>query len=174
MLFRVFLSLMVCALALFFAGLVLQKLALEDLAELIATLGADILLAGFALLIAIGIAYVLRITVSDMVRFFSAKAVVRRKVLFVQDKRREMQQRRLSELMQLNYFDVMQRARLLRVNDRKHVRLLAKAVNRQLDAARANMPQPLYKDMKKTIQAYRRRLDADALLSLQKQIGFYK
>jgi hypothetical protein len=174
MLFKVFLVLMVCALALFFAGLVLATLALHDLAEAIDTLGADTLLAGFVFVLLLGVVYALKAATNSVMRFFSATEIMRRKVLFTLSKKRELEQRHTNELLQVHYFNAIKRARLLHVNECKHVRLLSIAIYRQLGAARANMPLPLYRYLKKAIRVCCRRLDGDALLLLQKQIGVYK
>jgi hypothetical protein len=173
MLFRVFLGLIAGALALLFAGFVLQKLALESVAATIDTLGVAILLAGFALLPALGVFYAANLIAADIAHYFSGKEGARRKLWFAQAVRRDLEQRRAGELQQIGYFHASRRARLLRANNRKHLRLLAKSLYRQLRAARGNMPQPLYKKLKQAIRLYCRRDDGEALLALQKRIAAF-
>jgi hypothetical protein len=170
MLFRVFLLLTACAFALFFAGWVVQKSVSANLAEFMDTIGVDTLLAGFALLLTAGAFHAVKFIAADIAHYFSGQEETRRKILFAQARRLELEQRQICELRQLDYFHVLNRARLLRANDKKHLRLLAKSLYRQLRAVRDNMPRPLYKDLKKAIRAHRRRQDCEALLSLQEQI----
>lgn len=174
MLLRAVLFLLAVALALFLASLGLQKSALQGLAAFAATLGSAILLAGFALLLALGIVYALRCIAGDAARYFSRTERVLRKLLFAESRRRELQQRRFSELRQLDYVNALTRARLQRANDKRHVRLLAGSLYRQLHAARGAMPRVAYKELCQAIRRSRRRCDGEALLALQKRIAMAK
>lgn len=171
MVFRLCLLMMALALALFIVGLALQKLSFVNFAVMADMLGIDLLLAGFALLFFLGVFYALKVTLRDLIAYFSKTAAVRRKVLFAQSRLRDIEQFSIHVQSQIEYFNALKRARLLKANNDKHVRLLAKALYRQLYAMRATLPRPSYRELQKAIRIYRRRCDGEALLALQKQLG---
>ena len=71
---------------------------------------------------------------------------------------------------QLSYFNELHRKRLLKHNDRKHIRMLSKAIDKDLSSIKSKLSESLYLQLQLDYVRYRNQLDIESLLKLQKKI----
>lgn len=71
---------------------------------------------------------------------------------------------------QLSYFNELHRKRLLMHNDRKHIRLLSKVIDKDLSSMKSKLSESIYMQLQQDYVRYRKQKDIEALLKLQKKI----
>jgi len=72
---------------------------------------------------------------------------------------------------QIKYFNELSRKRLLKLNNRKHIRSLSKAIDKDLLSIKTKLPGSTYQQLQQDHARYRNRQDIDGLLTLQQKIS---
>jgi hypothetical protein len=171
---RISLLLVLAAIPVFLLVKVLLWLAVPGLPQVLTQLGSAILLIAFALLIISAMMGFFKAVVRSVSDYFSSKQRVQRRLLFVQDRQDQVKRLFYFKTMQLKYFSELNRKRLLRANNRKHIRSLSKAIDKDLLSMKKTMPATTYKQLQQENTCYRDQQDIVALLELQQRISTIK
>ena len=102
--------------------------------------------------------------------YFSAFQRQQRRVLFIQTKQQQLKQLFNHRALRIHYFHELKRQQLLRLNQRKHLNALSKAIHQDLQALKTRLPKTTFKQYQQQIRAYRQQQDSAALLQLQQKI----
>jgi len=149
----------------------LQRLAVPGLPGAFTMLGSAMLLSGFAGLILAGLLGVFKIAVSSLSDYFSAKQRVKRRLWFVQTRQDQIKRLFYFKAEQIKYFSELNRKRLLRRNNRKHIQSLSKAIDKDLLAIKAKLPETTYQQLQRDNVGFRKQQDIESLLKLQQKIS---
>jgi len=150
---------------------VLLWMAVPGLPQMLTQLGSAMLLMAFALLIIsalLGISKIVARSVSD---YSSSKQRVQRRLLFVQARQEQVKRLFYFKTLQLKYFSELNRKRLLKANNRKHIRSLSKAIDKDLLSIKKRIPSATFKQLQQENTRYRDQQDIEALLELQQKIS---
>ena len=71
----------------------------------------------------------------------------------------------------MKYVNELNRKRLLKRNNRKHIRSLSKSIDKDLMSIKAKLPGPTYLKLQQDNVRYRKQQDIEALLKLQQKIS---
>lgn len=129
------------------------------------------LLSAFALLIIAGVWSVSRIIVCAMLDYFSAKQRVQRRLWFVQAKQDQIKRLFYSKTMQIKYFSELNRKRLLKRNNRKHIQSLSRSIDKDLLSIKDKLPETTYLQLQQENARFRSQQDIESLLKLQQKIS---
>lgn len=170
MIIRIALYLLAIAVVVLVSADIMLELSMPMLPELTTDAGLALLLVGFALLLAYGLAVLGKQSVAAVADYCSRPQRLQRKALFI-----AARQQRLKRLLHfktdyLAYVHEQRRKRLLDANNRKHIKALAKAIDKQLRMAKKHLARPTYRQWQQQLRYYQHQQDADALLRLQQQI----
>lgn len=158
-----------CSLAmfLFLFGFVLMELHWGWFAHAVYQFASKLLLLSMLLLVGLaGLGLVVRIH-QTLIQYFSEEAKALRQVWKLQTKQANFAQRTDLEWQQFYYLNHFKRQRLLLANNRKHLRELFHAINRELQSVKSQMPSAKYRTLKKNLRRSHRRGDAAAMLSVR-------
>ncbi len=150
---------------------VLLWLAVPGLPGVLTALATAMLLSGFAALIIAGLWGVGKIIVHSVLDYFSAKQRVQRRLWFVEAKQDQVKRLFYFKTRQIKYFNELSRKRLLKLNNRKHIRSLSKAIDKDLLSIKAKLPGITYQQLQQDHARYRNQQDIEALLTLQQKIS---
>jgi len=168
---KIALSLFIAALLLFLTAEAFSALPLlAYLTPAFYQLGGLSLLASFALLFV----SLLLLTGSQILRgiyrYFSGIERRQRRLWFVQGKLEQEHGLFFHRRLQTRYFLEAKRQRLVRANNRKHSRSLAKAIDRDLAAIKTQVSPDQFKTWRRQNQIYRRQANIEGLIALQQTI----
>ena len=168
---RIALLLFLAALPVFVAVEVLVRLAMPVLSNALTALGSAMLLSAFTLLISAGLWGLAKIIVSSALAYFSAKQRAQRRLWFVQARREKVKRLFYFKTVQINSINELARKRLLQRNTRKHIRSLAKAIDKDLRAIKTQLTETRYRQLQQDNVRYRNQQNVEALLQLQQTIS---
>ncbi len=171
MIIRISLLLVLASLPVFLLVELLLWLAVPGLPAVLTTLAAAMLLSGFAALTVAGLWGVGKIIVRSALDYFSAKQRIQRRLWFVQARQDQVKRLFYFKTRQIKYFNELSRKRLLKLNNRKHIRSLSKAIDKELLSIKTKLPGTTYQQLQQDHARYRDRQDIEALLTLQQKIS---
>lgn len=171
MIIRIALLLFLAALPVFVAVEVLVRLAVPVLPNALTALGSAMLLSAFALLISTGLWGAAKIIVSSALAYCSATQRAQRRLWFIQARQDKVKRLFYFKTVQINYINELTRKRLLQQNTRKHIRALAKAIDKDLRAIKTQLPETSYRQLQQDNILYRNQQNVEALLQLQQKIA---
>lgn len=174
MIIRISLLLVLASIPVFLLVEVLLWLAVPGLPQALTQLGSAMLLIAFALLIISALLGIFKAIVRSVSDYFSSKQRVRRRLLFVQARKDQVKRLFYFKTLQLKYFSELSRKRLLKLNNRKHIRSLSRAIDQDLLSMKKSMPATTYKQLQQENTRYRDQQDIAALLELQQRISTIK
>ena len=146
-------------------------LAVPGLPSALTMLGSAMLLSAFAVLIIAGLWGVVKIIVRSILDYFSSRQRVQRRLWFVQARQDQVKRLFYFKTRQIKYFNELNRKRLLKLNNRKHIQSLSKAIDKDLLAIKTKLPGTTFLQLQKDNARYRNRQDIEALLKLQQEIS---
>ncbi len=129
------------------------------------------LLSAFAVLIIAGILSVSKVVVRSALDYFSAKQRAQRRVWFVQAKQDQVKRLFYFKTKQIKYVNELNRKRLLKLNNRKHIQSLSRAIDKDLLSIKATLSETTYLQLQRDNIRYRSQQDIEALLKLQQKIS---
>lgn len=159
------------ALSLFLTAELLLWLALPILPGAVFRLGGFLLLSALALLFLAGLLRMIKTIVRSVRQYFSTKERIQRRLLFIQGKQDRIGQMLHFRKLHITYFHEQRKKRLLKANDRKHIRALSKTVHKDLLTRKKHLPSPVFMELLQEHVCYRRSLDGAALLRLQQKLA---
>ncbi len=148
-----------------------MRLAVPGLPSALTLLGSAMLLSAFAGLIVSGLLGVVKIVVRSASAYFSSGQRAQRRLHFVQARQEQLKRLFYFKALKIRYVNDLNRKRLLRLNNRKHIRALSKAIGKDLLAIKADLPETTYLQLQQDNSRYRKRQDVEALLKLQQKIS---
>jgi hypothetical protein len=149
----------------------LQRLAVPGLPDAFTMLGSAMLLSGFAGLVLAGLLGVFKIVVRSIIEYLSAKQRVQRRLWFVQARQEQFKRLFHFKVQQIKYFSELNRKRLLKHNNRKHIRSLSKAIDKDLLSIKHKLPEAIYQQLQRDNDRFRKQQDIESLLKLQQKIS---
>ncbi len=149
----------------------LLRLAVPGLPGVLTLLGTAMLLSAFAVLIIAGLWGAVKITVRSVLDYCSSKQRAQRRLWFVQARQEQVTRLFYFKARQIKYFNELSRKRLLKLNNRKHIRSLSKAIDKDLLSIKTKLPGSTYQQLQQDHARYRNRQDIDGLLTLQQKIS---
>ncbi|MDP3590185.1 MAG: hypothetical protein Q8R54_06555, partial [Methylobacter sp.] len=103
--------------------------------------------------------------------YFSAKQRAQRRLWFAQARQDQVKRLFYFKTRQIKYLNELSRKRLLKLNNRKHIRSLSKAIDNDLLSIKAKLPGAAYQQLQQDHVRYRNQQDIEALLTLQQKIS---
>lgn len=168
---RISLLLILASLPVFLLAELLLWLAVPGLPSALITLGTTMMLSAFVILSIAGILGVFEITVRSALDYFSAEQRITRKLWFVLVKQEQVERLFYFKTVQIKYFNELNKKRLLKRNNRKHIKLLSASIDKDLLSIRKKLPETTYLQLQKDNARYRNQQDVEALLQLQQRIS---
>jgi hypothetical protein len=168
---RIALLLMFASFAVFMSVDLLLWLAVPGLPGLMTQLGLVTLLSAFALLLTTGLFVITKLIITACFDYFSARQRIERRLLFIQAKQDQLKQLFYFRTLQINYFNDLKIKRLLNANNRRHIKSLSKAINKDLQSIKEQLPKTTYQQLQQENVQYRNQQDVEALLKLQQKIA---
>lgn len=146
-------------------------LAVPRLPSVLITLGATILLGAFVILIIAGLWGVFKIIIRSALDYFSVEQRIKRRLWYVLAKQEQVKRLFFFKTAQIKYVNELNRKRLLKHNNRKHIRLLSASIDKDLLSIKTKLSETTYLQLQKDNARYRDLLDIEALLKLQQKIS---
>jgi len=146
-------------------------LAVPGLPDAVTMLGSAMLLSAFALLIIAGVWGVSKIIVHATLDYFSAKQRAQRRWWFVHARQDQVKRLFYFKAQQIKYFSELNRKRLLKRNNRKHIQSLSKAIDKDLQSIKSKLPAATYQQLQQDNVRFRKQQDIESLLKLQQKIS---
>ncbi|MGZ5030058.1 MAG: hypothetical protein ACXV8I_05600 [Methylobacter sp.] len=171
MIIRISLLLILASLPVLLLVELLQWLAVPGLPGAFTMLGSAMLLSGFAGLILAGLLGVFKSAVLSIIEYLSAKQRAQRRLWFVQARQDQFKRLFHFKAKQIKYFNELNRKRLLKRNNRKHIQSLSKAIDKDLLAIKAKLPVATYQQLQQDNVRFRKQQDIESLLKLQQKIS---
>jgi hypothetical protein len=168
---RISLLLILASLPVFLLAELLLRLAVPGLPSALITLGAIMLLSAFVVLIIAGLLGVFKSIVRSALDYFSVEHRAKRRLWFVLAKQEQIERLFFFKTVQIKYVNELNRKRLLKRNNRKHIRLLSASIDKDLLSIKTKLPETTYLQLQKDNVRYRNQLDVEALLKLQQKIS---
>jgi len=168
---RISLLLVLVSLPVFLLVELLLWLSVPGLPGALTMLGAAMLLSGFTGLAVTGLLSACKIMVSSVLDYFSSKQRTLRRLWFVQAKQEQVKRLFYFKTKQIKYFNELNRKRLLKLNNRKHIQSLSRAIDKDLLSIKTKLPGTTYLQLQQDNVRYRNRKDIEALLKLQQKIS---
>jgi hypothetical protein len=145
--------------------------AIPGLPGVLTALATAMLLSGFAALIIAGLWGVGKIIVRSVFDYFSAKQRAQRRLWFIEAKQDQVKRLFYFKTRQIKYFNELNRKRLLKLNNRKHIRWLSRSIDKDLLSIKTKLPGITYLQLQQDHARYRNQQDIEALLTLQQKIS---
>ena len=139
--------------------------------EFMTQLGLAALLSAFGLLVAAGLALIVKRSIKSLTAYFSAGQRLQRRLWFIQAKEDKLKRLFYFRTVQIRYFNELKRKRLLSADNRRHLRALSKAIAKDLPALKQQLPKTTYLQLQQEYVRYRELQDMEALLKLQQKIA---
>lgn len=146
-------------------------LAVPGLPGTAVMLGTAMLLSAFVVLIIAGLLNAFKSIVRSVLDYFSLEQRAKRRLWFVLAKQEQVERLFFLKTAKINYVNELNRKRLLRRNNRKHIRLLAASIDKDLLSIKTKLPETIYLQLQKDNVRYRKQQDVEALLKLQQKIS---
>ncbi|WAK04082.1 hypothetical protein [Methylobacter sp. YRD-M1] len=150
---------------------VLLWLKIPGVPELAAKLGSAMLLGALIILIIAALLAIPKLVIRSALTYFSAGERLQRRLMFVQSQQEHVRQLFHFRALKVKYLSEMRRKRLLKANNRKHIRSLSKSIHKDLLAVKKELPKATFKQLRQDNIRYRKRQDIEALLKLQQKIA---
>jgi hypothetical protein len=163
-------SLFIASLMLFLIAEALSLLQGQSFSKVFYPVGILSLLGSFALLFTHLALLAVRQTVRELCSYFSGIERRQRRLLFIQGKLDREQRLFFHRRLQTRYFLEARKRRLLRTNDRKHSRSLAKAIDTDLAGVKAVVSRDQLEAWKRQNRTYRKQANIEGLIALQQTI----
>lgn len=148
-----------------------MRLAVPGLPGLLVMLGTVILLSAFIVLIIAGLLGAFKSIVRSALDYFAVEQRTKRRLWFVLAKQEQIERLFFFKTVQIKYVNELRRKRLLKRNNRKHIRLLAASIEKDLLSIKTKLPEAIYLQLQKDNVRHRNRQDVEALLKLQQKIS---
>lgn len=158
------------AMLLFLAGYLCFQLGYGLLTTFFYKLAGNIMLFAFGMLLLAAAAALIAAIFGELRAYFRQEAAALRRVWALQAQKIQLVQRSLLEYRQLQYLSQAKRQRLSAADNRKQLRTLYDAINRELQAVRTQLPADSYKALHKSLHKHHKHADAEAMLALRQQI----
>lgn len=171
MIIRISLLLVLASIPVFILVEALLWLAVPGLPQVLTQLGSAMLLVAFALLVISALLGIFKIAARSVSDYFSSRQRAQRRLLFVQARQDQVKRLFYFKTLQLKYFSELNRKRLLKANNRKHIRSLSKAIDKELLSIKKRIPGTTFKQLQQENARYRDQQDIQALLELQQKIS---
>jgi hypothetical protein len=168
---RIALFLIFAAFAVFLSVDLLLWLAVPVLPGLMTRVGLAGLLSAFTILLISGLFMVGKRIIRSCFFYFSAEQRAQRRLWFIQTKQEQIKRLFYFQTLQINYFHELKKNRLLRTNNRRHIQSLSKAIDKDLQTIKKQLPVTAYQQLQKANLHFRKQQDIEALLELQQQIA---
>ncbi|MGZ8162960.1 MAG: hypothetical protein ACXWTT_08845 [Methylobacter sp.] len=168
---RISLLLILASLPVFLLVELLLWLAVPGLPDAVTLIGSAMLISAFALLIIAGVWGVFKIIVCAALDYFSAKQRVQRRLWFAQARQDQVKRLFYFKAMQIKYFSELNRKRLLKLNNRKHIQSLSKSIDKDLLSIKDKLPETTYLQLQQENARFRNQQDIESLLKLQQKIS---
>lgn len=146
-------------------------LAVPDLPSALVMLGTVMLLSAFIVLNIAGLLGAFKSIVRSALDYFAVEQRTKRRLWFVLAKQEQIERLFFFKTVQIKYVNELRRKRLLKRNNRKHIRLLAASIDKDLLSIKTKLPEAIYLQLQKDNVRYRNRQDVEALLKLQQKIS---
>lgn len=150
---------------------ILLWLNIPGLPELVTKLGSAMLLSALAVLILTALLAMPKIIMRSVLNYFSARERLQRRLLFVQAQQERVRQLFHFRTLKIKYLNELRRKRLLKANNRKHIRSLSKSIHKDLLAIKRKLPKTTFKQLRQDNIRYRKQQDIESLLQLQQKIS---
>ena len=170
MVIRIALLFLIFALALLGLADLLSLLTLPVLPEFITQLGLALLLCGFAIFLSMGVLQIGKHTLRAIRGYFSKSQRGQRRLLFIQNQQKQLKQLFQNRAQRIRYLHELKRQRLLRRNQQKHLNVLAKAINQDINHLKNRLPKARLEQLRQQNRQYHKQQDSTALLQLQQHI----
>ncbi|MGR9013794.1 MAG: hypothetical protein ACU83U_09135 [Gammaproteobacteria bacterium] len=171
MIIRISLLLVLASLPVFLLVELLMWLAVPGLSAVLAALGSVMLLSAFSVFVIGGFLAVYMLIIRSVVDYFSYKQRALRRLWFVQARHDQVNRLFYFKKLQIQYIAELNRARLLKRNNRKHIQLLSKSIKQELRPIKTKLPGTTYQQLQQDHARYRSRQDIESLLILQQKIA---
>jgi hypothetical protein len=168
---RIALLLMFSSFAVLVSADLLMWLAVPGLPGLMTRLGLATLLSAFALLLITGLFAIIKRIIAAGFDYFSARRRLQRRLWFIQAKQDQLKRLFYFKTVQINYFNELKRKRLLSANNRQHIQSLSKAIEKDLQSIKQQLPKTTYLQLQQENVRYRDQQDVEALLKLQQKVA---
>ncbi len=168
---RIPLLLVLASLPVFLLVELLMWLAVPGLPGMLVTLGSVMLLSAFSVFIIGGILAVYMLSIRSIVDYFSYRQRLRRRLWFVHARQDQINRLFYFKKSKTKQVHELNKKRLLTLNNRKHIRLLSKAINQDLLPVKKKLPEIIYRQLQQDLACYRKNQDIEALLMLQQKIS---
>jgi hypothetical protein len=168
---RISLWLILASLPVFLLAELLLWLAVPGLPGAVVMLGTAMLLSAFVVLIIAGLLNAFKSIVRSVLDYFSLEQRAKRRLWFVLARQEQIERLFFFKTAKINYVNELNRKRLLRRNNRKHIRLLAASIDKDLLSIKTKLPETIYLQLQKDSVRYRKQQDVEALLKLQQKIS---
>lgn len=168
---RIALLLMFVSFAVFISADLLLWLATPVLPELMMQFGSAILLSAIALLIITGSFAIIKRIITACFDYFSTRQRLQRQLWFIQAQQDRFKQLFFFRTLQINYFNEIKRKQLLNANNRQHIQVLSKAIDKDLQLIKQQLSKTTCLQLQQENTRYRDRQDIEALLKLQQKIA---
>jgi hypothetical protein len=145
--------------------------AVPGLPSVLTALATAMLLSGFVTLVIAGLWGIGKIIVRSILDYFSSQQRVQRRMWFALAKEDQVKRLFYFKTKQIKYFNELSRKRLLKLNNRKHIRSLSKSIDKDLLSIKAKLPGIAYQQLQQDHICYRNQQDIEALLKLQQKIS---
>jgi hypothetical protein len=149
----------------------LQRLAVPGLPAAFTMLGSAMLLSGFAGLILAGVLGVFKIVVRSLIEYLSARRRAQRRLWFIQARQEQFKRLFHFKAQQIKYFSELNRKRLLKRNNRKHISSLSNAIDKDLLSIKPKLPEAIYQQLQRDNVRFRKQQDIESLLKLQQKLS---
>lgn len=148
-----------------------MRLAVPGFPKMLTTLATAMLLSGSAALILAGLWGAGKIIARSVLDYFSAKQRGQRRLWFAQAKQDQVKRLFYFQSLKIKYVNEQNRKRLLKLNNRRHIRSLSKAIDRDLLSIKTKLPGTTYRQLQQDNARYCKQQDIEALLNLQQKIS---
>jgi len=145
-------------------------LAIPLFPHLLSPIGIGLLLSSFGLLLATGVLTLIKLIGQTIHNYFSTHQRMQRRLLFMGNKQQQLSHLFNLKAAKITYLADLKRNRLFRKNNRKHLRVLSKAINQDLSAIRKNLSANDFKRLHAEITHCKNKQNIEALLKLQQHI----
>ena len=170
MLFHLFAFSIMSAFISLISGYLCEKNALDNLADLFFLGGTFFLLITHISAFLAFFLYAAKSVASNVRHYFSKAESIKRRLLYRQIKQMHLEQLHRFKKQQLRYRNEHSRKRLNRLNNKKHIRLLSKAIYQNLTSTRNKISGPTYKSFKKALHKNYRTENVEGLIKLHLEI----
>lgn len=160
--------LVVCSLAMlmFLAGFICWQLGLSWLTSLSYVVAGNLMLLAFGALLLLGSWLLLLAACREVAGYFRREHRALRKLLMLQGYHQHARQLGAQQKRQLFYWSQFKRQNLLVANDKKHSRMLFKAINAEL---KNKLEPEVYKSLHQDLKRLNKQSNPQAMLALRDQ-----